>query len=224
VLASAGRSEECAEALVRGMLANPESTLVVTAGECLVRACDQDAADALFARLAPNAAEARAWSQLQRSIRQKAGGDPSGALATLRELTAHAGKLSVGPIANYQLRAAALEIGKIRESWGDYKGASPILESGLRAAMPRDDVDPELVKAFNLLEAESAYEFAGTLNYGAACGHDRLELASKAALHHLETYHGRGAASMLYGAWHRCEGKAAADAFQKRVDEMRKGR
>lgn len=223
VLASAGRTEECAEALARCMLANPESTLVVTAAECLVRACETEAADALFARLAPNAAEARAWAQFQRSIHQKAGGNPSGALATLRELTAHAGRLSVGPIANYQLRAAALEIGKIRESWGDYRGASPILESGMRAAMPRDDVDRALVKAFNLLEAECVYEFAGTLAYGAPCSRERLELASKAALHHLETHHGRGAASMLYGAWHRCEGKAAADAFQKRVQQMRKG-
>ena len=92
--------------------------------------------------------------------------------------------------------------------------------------MPRDDVNPALVKAFNLMEAECVYEFAGALSYTARrgnCSRERLELASKAALHHLDGY-GQGAASMLRGAWERCEGKAAADAFWKRVEQMRKGR
>jgi len=196
VLASLGRADECAEGFVRAMMADPDSVLIVAFAEGLVRACDEAEAAALYARVAPNAAEAKAWTQFQKSIYQKARGDWSGVLETLRELVASGRNLSVEPAANFQLRAAALEIGKMWESRGHYAAASPVLESGLRAAMPAN-VNPALVKAFNRLEPQCVYEFAGTLSYGAACSRERLELASKGALLHLGDRHAAGAVRAL---------------------------
>ena len=221
VLGGLGRTDECAEAFVRAMLADPDNLLIVAFAECLVRTCDEAAAAALYARLAPDAAEAKAWAQFQKSIYQKAEGDWSGALETLRELVASARNLSVEAAANFQLRAAALEIGKMWESSGGYAAACPVLESGLRAAMPAD-VNPALRKAFNRMEPECVYEFAGTLNYGGACSRERLELASKAALHHLGDGHAENAIHMLTSAWRRCFGQEAAEAWRKRVADMRK--